>query len=214
MTPFLAHLHHVPLIAILRGIRPEEAEDVGNALVDAGFRLIEVPLNSPTPLQSIERLANVVGERAMVGAGTVLTAAELDGLHQAGARLVVMPHADAAIVARAKELEMACVPGFATPTEALNMIGAGADALKLFPAEASSPAALRSMRVILAPSLPILPVGGITAHNLGEWWLAGARGFGIGSALYRPGQPATIVGERARALVAALARFSVHNPAA
>jgi 2-dehydro-3-deoxyphosphogalactonate aldolase len=211
MSVLLSHLQRMPLIAILRGLTPAEAEPIGAALVEAGFLLIEVPLNSPNPFDSIARLAKALGDHALIGAGTVLTPDDLDRLCDVGGRLVVMPHADATIVTRAKSLGVACVPGFATPSEALQMIGAGADALKLFPAEAASPAVVKSLRAVLAPEIPIVPVGGITAGNLQPWWTAGARGFGIGSALYRPGDSAATVRARACALAAAVAPLTASS---
>jgi len=204
MSPFATHLGRMPLIAILRGLTPPDAVGVGAALIDAGFRIIEVPLNSPEPFVSIERMAERFGGEALIGAGTVLEARDVDRLRDAGGRLVVTPHADSHIVARAKSLGLACVPGFATATEAFRVISAGADALKLFPAEGASPAVLKSLRAVLPPDLPIIPVGGMAASGLGPWWHAGARGFGIGSSLYRPGDAAAAIGERARALTATM----------
>lgn len=212
MSEVLTYLKRMPLIAILRGIRPEEGEDVAATLVDAGFLIIEVPLNSPAPFTTIESLARRFGGEALIGAGTVLDPGHVDRLHDAGGRLVVMPHADAKVVARAKSLGLGCVPGFATPTEAFRMIAAGADALKLFPAEGASPQVLGSVRAVLPRETPILPVGGISRENLATWWKAGARGFGIGSALYRPGDGPGVVGERARALVDAMQSLISETP--
>ncbi len=199
-------LHRAPLIAILRGIEPEEVEAVGDALVEAGIAIIEVPLNSPRPLSSIERLARRLERSALVGAGTVLRVEDVNAIRNAGGRLVVMPHADAEVVGHAKSLDLAVVPGFATPTEAFRMIAASADGLKLFPAEGSSPAVLKSIRAVLPPEIPIIPVGGIDETNLDAWRRAGAAGFGIGSALYRPGADAAVTGARARRLISALQR--------
>ena len=206
MTEFGSWLARSPLVAILRGVKPEEVLGIGAALVDAGFRILEVPLNSPEPLQSIERLARAQGGAALVGAGTVRRAAEVDAIADAGGRLIVMPHADAAVVRRAKERGLLAVPGFFTPAEAFAMIDAGADGLKLFPAEAASPAVLRSLRAVLPKEMPVLPVGGIDAASIPAWLAAGADGFGIGSALYKPGLSAAEVAARGRALVAALGR--------
>jgi len=199
-------LRRAPLIAILRGIAPDEAEAVGAALIEAGIEIIEVPLNSPSPLATIERLARRFGTSALIGAGTVLRVDDVAAIRDAGGRLVVMPHADEDVVKRTKALGLAAVPGFATPTEAFRMIAGKADALKLFPAEGNSPAVLKAMRAVLPVDFPIIPVGGIDASNLETWRRAGAAGFGIGSALYKPGVDAASVGERARRLVAALER--------
>jgi 2-dehydro-3-deoxyphosphogalactonate aldolase len=204
MSEIADRLGRMPLIAILRGIPPQDGEAVGAALIDAGLSIIEVPLNSPSPFVTIELLARRFGGQALIGAGTVLGPGDVDQLRNAGGRLAVMPHADAEVVGRAKSLGLFCVPGFATPTEAFRMIAAGADALKLFPAEGASPAVLKSIRAVLPRNMPIMPVGGIGPENLETWWKAGARGFGIGSSLYRPGDPASLVADRARNLVAAM----------
>jgi 2-dehydro-3-deoxyphosphogalactonate aldolase len=188
-----------PLIAILRGIRPEECLDIGTALVDAGFTLIEVPLNSPEPLKSISRLAHGVGNRALVGGGTVLTPLAVSQVAEAGGRLVVSPNTDAGVLSEAKKLGLAAVPGFATPTEAFLALEAGADALKLFPAEGNSPVVLKSLRAVLPGDVPVLPVGSISLGIIGEYWAAGASGFGLGSAIYQPGAKARDVGRAARA---------------
>jgi len=204
MTGIAAALGQMPIIAILRGVKPAEAEDIAEALVAAGIGIIEVPLNSPDPLRSIESLARRFGASVLIGAGTVLQPADVGSVQDAGGRLVVMPHADRAIVERAKSAGLACVPGFATPTEAFAMIAAGGDALKLFPAEGSSPAVLKSLRAVLPRELPLIPVGGIDARGLAPWWRAGAAGFGVGSAIYRPGDGTQEVRERAGTLVAAM----------
>jgi 2-dehydro-3-deoxyphosphogalactonate aldolase len=206
MTSFRARLQRAPLIAILRGITPDEAESVGAALIEAAFEIIEVPLNSPAPLATIERLAARFGGAALVGAGTVLSASDVDAVGNAGGRLIVMPHADTEVVRRAKARGLACVPGFATPTEAFAAIAAGADALKLFPAEGSSPAVLKSLRAVLPRDVPVIPVGGIDERSFDAWLAAGAAGFGIGSALYKPGVTADVLRARAQTLVAALRR--------
>lgn len=202
MTELGSWLSKSPLVAILRGVKPAEIIEIGAALIDTGFRILEVPLNSPEPLQSIERLARAHGSAALVGAGTVRRAAEVDAIADAGGRLIVMPHADAAVVRRAKERGLLAVPGFFTPAEAFQMIDAGADGLKLFPAEAASPAVLRSLRAVLPKEMPVLPVGGIDAASIPAWLAAGADGFGIGSALYKPGLTAAEVAARGRALMA------------
>jgi 2-dehydro-3-deoxyphosphogalactonate aldolase len=200
MSPFRIRLRQMPLIAILRGLTPGESEAVGSALIEAGMTILEVPLNSPEPFSSIERMARRCGDHAVIGAGTVTKPDDAGRVRDAGGRLVVMPHADPEIVLRSRSLGLACVPGFATPTEAFAMIAAGADALKLFPAEGASPVVLKAMLAVLPHEVPIIPVGGLQAGNLEAWWRAGAGGFGIGSALYRPGDGSALVGERARAL--------------
>jgi 2-dehydro-3-deoxyphosphogalactonate aldolase len=196
----------LPLVAILRGLQSHEAGDIGMALYEAGFRLIEVPLNSPQPLESIAHLARKLPADAVVGAGTVLSTAAVQDVRNAGGTLVVMPHSDTAVIRAAKAAGMSCVPGAATPTEAFAAIHAGADALKLFPAEMVTPNVMRAMRAVLPPALPLLPVGGITPDSMATWRAAGAAGFGLGSALYQPGLGAAAVAERARAFAAAWKR--------
>jgi 2-dehydro-3-deoxyphosphogalactonate aldolase len=194
-----------PLVAILRGIRPDEAEAAGAALVAAGLRIIEVPLNSPDPLDSIARLARRFGDHALIGAGTVRRTADVDAVADAGGRLIVTPHADPALVRAAKARGLLAVPGFFTPAEAFALLDAGADALKLFPAEGGSPAMLRSLLAVLPPGTLVLPVGGMEAATLAPWRAAGAAGFGIGGAIYKPGDDAAAVAAKAARLVAALA---------
>jgi 2-dehydro-3-deoxyphosphogalactonate aldolase len=193
----------LPLVAILRGIRPEEAEAIGAALYESGFRMIEVPLNSPQPLESIARLARSLPSDALLGAGTVLSTAAVHDVRQAGGRLIVMPHADTEVIRAAREAGMFCVPGAATPTEAFAAVHAGADALKLFPAELVTPALVRAMRAVLPAGLRLLPVGGITPEGMAVYRAAGVAGFGLGSALYQPGLDAAAVATRARAFVSA-----------
>jgi 2-dehydro-3-deoxyphosphogalactonate aldolase len=203
MTALAKILARCPFVAILRGVRPGEAEAIGEALVDEGFAIIEVPLNSPEPFESIRRLAARFGDRALIGAGTVLRREDVLAVSQAGGRLVVMPNADGGIVEQAKRLELLAMPGFATPTEAFAMLRAGADALKLFPAEGASPAVLGALRTVLPPGTLVLPVGGIHAGNLGPWRAAGAAGFGIGSSLYKPGMKPEEAKRRAKELMRA-----------
>ena len=201
-------LAQCPLVAILRGIQPAEALPVGESLVEQGFRLIEVPLNSPQPLHSIGQLATMAAVAAahapcLIGAGTVLTAAQVREVHAAGGRLIVSPHWDRAVLDAALNLDMVCIPGVATPTEAFAAWQAGAHALKLFPAEMITPAVLKALRAVLPRELPLLPVGGISSANMAAYWQAGASGFGIGSALYAPGRSPAEVGQAAAQFMAA-----------
>jgi len=196
-------LAELPLIAILRGIEPPDAIAIAEALRQAGFLCLEVPLNSPHALESISAIRQHFDGRLLIGAGTVLTETEVTAIHEAGAQLAVSPNTNPAVIAAARRHDLISIPGFATPTEALAGIAAGANALKLFPAESISPAVLRSMKVVLPASLPILPVGGITAAGMTAYIGAGAAGFGIGSAIYTPGMTADIVGRRAATFVKA-----------
>ncbi len=197
----------LPLVAILRGVKPEEATEIGEALVAEGFRLIEVPLNSPQPFASIQRLATALGSKAVVGAGTVLKPGDVDAVAEAGGSLIVMPHTDVAVIRRAKELKLTAIPGFATPSEAFAALNAGADALKLFPAEANPPQVLKAMKAVLPKSVAVLPVGGIVPESMAAFVEAGAGGFGLGSALYKPGASAAEVAAKAKAFVAAWRRL-------
>lgn len=196
-------LQALPLVAILRGIKPDEVEAIAQTLYAEGFRIIEVPMNSPAALQSIARLARCLPPDALAGAGTVLSVQTVDDVQAAGGQVVVMPHADTAVIAAAKQRGLGCVPGVATPTEAFSALHAGADALKIFPAEAVRPGVLKAMRAVLPPALRLLPVGGITPDNMAPFVQAGAAGFGLGSALYSPGCTALDVAARARAFVQA-----------
>ncbi len=199
---FAAHLAAFPLVAILRGISPAEVEAVGAALVRHGFRILEVPLNSPDPFESIARLRRSLPE-AMIGAGTVIDPDDAGRVSEAGGQLVVMPHGDTAVIRRAKSLGLACTPGVATPTEAFAALAAGADALKLFPAEGLPPAVVKAWLAVLPRGAALLPVGGINPGNMAPYWQAGARGFGLGSALYKPGMGAAEVDATAAAFAAA-----------
>jgi 2-dehydro-3-deoxyphosphogalactonate aldolase len=201
---FEAALAACPLVAILRGITPAEAVPVGQALVDAGFRILEVPLNSPDPLASISALAHAF-PGAWVGAGTVLQRRDVGPVQAAGGRLIVAPNFDEDVVLEARDLGMAALPGVATPTEAFAALAAGATGIKLFPAEMIPPAAVKALRAVLPRDALLLPVGGITPGNMASYLAAGADGFGIGSALYSPGLAAEAVSERAHAFTAALA---------
>jgi len=178
----------LPLVAILRGIPPAETVRVATVLCDAGFRLMEVPLNSPEPLESIAKMRAALDGRALIGAGTVLSRDAVVQASSAGAQFVVSPNSDPDVIAATKDLNLISVPAFSTPTEAFVAMKAGADVLKLFPAEANSPPVLRSMRAVLPETIRVLPVGGITPSNMQPYRDAGADGFGIGSALYRPGK--------------------------
>lgn len=195
-----------PLVAIIRGVMPAEVEEIGQALYDGGIRIIEVPLNSPDPLDSIRKLAARMGDRALVGAGTVLRPSQVDEVHDAGGRLIVSPNANVEVIRAAADAGLVACPGIFTPTEAFAAIEAGATALKFFPAEAGSPAVIKAQRSVLPKDLPILAVGGVTADSVGPWLQAGADGFGLGSALYKPGQSAAETLDKARSFVAAVAR--------
>jgi 2-dehydro-3-deoxyphosphogalactonate aldolase len=195
-------LARCPLVAILRGVRPDEVVSVTRALEARGFAIVEVPLNSPDPLASIAALARDFGDRMLIGAGTVMTERQVADIAAAGGKLIVTPHADAVVVRAAKAHGLLAVPGFFTPAEAFSMLGAGADALKLFPAEGANPAMLRAMRAVLPPGTLVLPVGGIDASNMAAWRAAGAAGFGIGSAVYKPGDTPETVSAKALELVA------------
>jgi len=202
---FAQALRTLPLVAILRGLPNGDALAIGAALAAESWRLIEVPLNSPQPLASIEAMSAALPD-ALVGAGTVLTTAQVRDVHAAGGRLVVAPNFDAEVVRAAVQLGMVCLPGVATITEAFAALAAGASALKLFPAEMLTPPVVKAWRAVLAPDTVLLPVGGITPAGMAAYRAAGANGFGLGSALYKPGQDAATVGAQARAFIAAWGR--------
>jgi len=204
IAEFDAALTHCPLIAILRGITPHEVVAVGEALCDAGFRLVEVPLNSPEPLDSIARLAKALAGRAVVGAGTVLRVADVAAVQAAGGVMIVSPNANVEVIAATRQRGLVSLPGIATPSEAIAALEAGATALKLFPAEGASPAVLKALRAVLPVGVRVLPVGGITPGNMAPWIEAGAAGFGIGSALYSPGVGPDEIARRARAFIASV----------
>jgi 2-dehydro-3-deoxyphosphogalactonate aldolase len=206
MTALDDALERFPLVAILRGLQPDRAIDVGERLLDAGFSVIEVPLNSPEPLKSIERLADAFGDRAIIGAGTVLKAADISDVARAGGRLIVMPHADLNLIRQADHLGLFCIPGVATPTEAFAALSAGADALKMFPAEALPPAVVKAWRAVLRPPVKLLPVGGITPDSMAAYLEAGASGFGLGSALFKPEISLSTLTEHAKAFADAVGR--------
>ncbi|MFA6117714.1 MAG: 2-dehydro-3-deoxy-6-phosphogalactonate aldolase [Sphingomonas sp.] len=194
-----------PLIAILRGVKPDEVEDVGEALVEAGFTLIEVPMNSPDPLDSVTRLARRFAGRAIIGAGTVLREDQVAAVAAAGGTMIISPNANLRVIAASAAAGLVSLPGIATPSEAFAALEAGATALKLFPAEAASPAVVKAIRAVLPKEARLLPVGGIAPDTMGPWSAAGAAGFGLGSALYKPGMSAAEVGANARAFIQALA---------
>lgn len=201
MTPhekFAAAVATLPLVAILRGLPPADALAIGHALMAHRMSLIEVPLNSPQPLTSIAALAAAL-PAALVGAGTVLTPQQVREVHAAGGQLIVSPNFDAAVVTEAVRLGLVCLPGVMTPSEAFAALAAGADGLKLFPAEMVSPAVVKAMRAVLPTEALLLPVGGITPDTMGAYRQAGANGFGLGSALYRPGMEAEEVARNAEA---------------
>nr|WP_198010712.1 2-dehydro-3-deoxy-6-phosphogalactonate aldolase [Kaistia granuli] len=193
----------IPIIAILRGITPPEANDVFDALIDAGITLIEVPLNSPDPFVSIAAMIKRADGRAKIGAGTVLTEEQVVAVKDIGGTLIVSPNADLAVIRKTKALGMESYPGVFTPSEAFAALGAGADALKFFPAELIGTSGIKAMKAVLPKHVPVLAVGGANETNFGDFIQAGCAGFGIGSNIYKPGMTAAEVGERARKLVAA-----------
>lgn len=196
-------LTRCPIIAILRGVRPEEIEAVCSSLEEEGIVVAEVPLNSPNPIKSIEIAARIFGDRMLIGAGTVIDPTQVEDVVSAGGRLIVTPHADAAIVLAAKAAGLIATPGFFNPTEAFALLRAGADALKLFPAEVLGVRMLESMRGVLPATAGIIPVGGIDAKNITQWLEAGAVGVGTGSSIYKPGDDALAVRKKAASLVRA-----------
>lgn len=196
------YLKDLPLIAILRGVTPDEIVAVGRALHDAGFRVIEIPLNSPQPFESIRRLTAELGESCLIGAGTVLTEAQVAEVDAAGGRLIVSPNANLAVIRASKAAGLVSAPGVATPSEGFAALDAGADSLKLFPAEQLGPAVVKAWRAVFPKELALLPVGGITPDNMGPYVAAGANGFGLGSALYKPGLSAAQVSANAQAFAA------------
>jgi len=195
------YLDRLPLIAILRGVTPDEVVSIGETLVTAGFSIIEVPLNSPLPYESIRRLYEALGDEVLIGAGTVMTPDQVHDVAACGGRLIVMPHGDADVIRAAKEAHMVCIPGVATATEGFAALANGADGLKLFPAELLTPKVLGAFRSVFPAETNFFPVGGITPGTMSEYVAAGATGFGLGSALYRRGETAEQVAVSARAFV-------------
>jgi 2-dehydro-3-deoxyphosphogalactonate aldolase len=203
----LLQARQMPVIAILRGLDPTQAVAVGEALLESGFRTLEVPLNRPGALQCIEILARMLPDDALVGGGTILTVADVEAVHACGGRLMVSPNCDARVIARGVELGMLCAPGVATPTEAFTALQAGAHALKLFPAEMVGHGGLKALKSVLPAGTDLWPVGGITPESMAPWAAAGATGFGIGSQLYAPGTPASEVLVKGRLYVQAWRQF-------
>jgi 2-dehydro-3-deoxyphosphogalactonate aldolase len=201
--PLLSLARTLPLVAILRGLEPAQAQAVGEALVESGFRVLEVPLNRPGALDCIATLARTLPADAIVGGGTMLRVADVEAVHAAGGRLMVSPNCDVAVIRRAVALGMLCAPGVATPTEAFTALEAGAHALKLFPAEMVGHGGLKALKSVLPAGTDMWPVGGVTLQSMGPWHKAGATGFGIGSQLFAPGTSAADVLVRGRAYVQA-----------
>jgi 2-dehydro-3-deoxyphosphogalactonate aldolase len=200
---FTAALAALPLVAVLRGIRPEESEDIVRVLYDAGFRLIEVPLNSPEPFVSIARFRETLPDDALVGAGTVMNPGQIARLRECGGEMVFMPHSDWHVIQAAKSLGLLCIPGVATPTEVFAALAAGADGLKLFPGEMITPKVVKAIRAVLTKETLLLPFGGITPETMRAYVEAGANGFGLGSGIYKPGMSRDEVAVRARAFAEA-----------
>jgi len=200
------YLDQCPLIAIVRGMTPDVAEAIGDAIFEGGIRIIEVPLNSPDPLESIEKLARRFGERMLVGAGTVLDPADVTRVQEAGGRIIVSPDTNIEVIAASAAAGLVASPGYFTPSEAFSAIRAGATALKLFPAEGASPAMLKAHLAVIPKGMPMIIVGGINPDNMQPWIEAGATGFGLGSGLYKPGQTAAETADKARAYVAGARR--------
>ena len=200
----------LPLVAILRGLKPSEAVAVGTSLVEAGFKVLEVPLNSPDPFDSIKLLATALGDRAIVGAGTVLTVADVETLKAVGGEICISPNANPEVIRRAKALGLISFPAFFTATEAFAAVEAGADALKLFPAELAGPKGLKALKAVLPKAMPVFPVGGVEPGNMQDYLNVGAHGFGIGSSVYKPGDTVEIVHAKARAFVEAWEALKAH----
>jgi 2-dehydro-3-deoxyphosphogalactonate aldolase len=199
-----AWLERCPLVAILRGVQPSEVESICSALERAGVSIVEVPLNSPSPFESIAILSRSFGDRMLIGAGTLNLPSQVSEVAAAGGKLIVTPHADTAIVRTAKQAGLFALPGFFNPTEAFALLEAGADAIKLFPAEVLGPPMLRALRAVLPEQTIVIPVGGVDAKQVASWLDAGALGLGVGSSIYKPGDDARIVEAKAQALMAAV----------
>lgn len=204
LADFQRHFAACPLVAIIRGVTPTEVEAIGEVLVAAGIRIIEVPLNSPDPFDSIARLATRLGDRALVGAGTVLDVDNVARVADAGGRIVVSPNTDTDVIRATVARGLVSSPGFFTPSEAFAALGAGAHALKLFPAEAASPDVVKAQRAVLPKHVPLLVVGGVTPQSMAGYFAAGADGFGLGGGVYRPGDSADEIRRNAASYVEAL----------
>lgn len=204
LADFTRYFAECPLIAIIRGVRPDEAEAIGAAIISAGIRIVEVPLNSPDPLVSIERLARRFGSEALIGAGTVLDPEDVKRVARAGGQIIVSPSTDTAVVRQAWDEGLVSAPGFFTPSEAFTALHAGAHALKLFPAEAASPAVVKAMKAVLPRQVPLIVVGGVKPDTMHPWLDAGANGFGLGGGIYKPGQSPEETAAKARAYVEGL----------
>jgi 2-dehydro-3-deoxyphosphogalactonate aldolase len=203
---FRAYLDTCPLVGIIRGVTPDEAEAIGAVIFDAGIRIIEVPLNSPDPFKSIQRLSDQFGDRALIGAGTVLEPGQVAEVKAAGGRLIVSPNTNPGVIRASVAAGMIASPGYFTPSEAFIAIEAGAHALKFFPAEGATPAVIKAQRAVLPKHIPLIVVGGIQPDVMQSWLKAGADGFGLGSGLYVPGQSPAITADKAQAYVAGLGR--------
>jgi len=203
---FRRYFAECPLVAIIRGVTPADAEAISSAVYDAGIRIIEVPLNSPQPFESIRTIADAFGDRALVGAGTVLDPDDVKRVQDAGGRLVVSPNTDIPVIEATVAAGMISSPGYFTPSEAFDAILAGAHSIKLFPAEAASPKVVKAQKAVLPTDIPLIVVGGVTPETITDWIEAGADGFGLGGGLYRPGQDAQTTLEKARSYVAAVKR--------
>ena len=203
---FRLYFAECPLVGIVRGVTPDEAEAIAQALYDGGIRIIEVPLNSPEPFESIRIIAERFGDRVLVGAGTVLDPADVSRVAQAGGRLVVSPNTNMAVIEATVAAGLVSSPGYFTPSEAFEAIRAGAHAIKLFPAEAASPGVVKSQRAVLPKNVPLIVVGGVTPESIPGWMAAGADGFGLGGGLYKSGQDPQTTLEKARAYVTAVKR--------
>lgn len=201
---FNNYLNECPLVAIIRGVKPDEAEAIGNAIFASGIRIIEVPLNSPEPIESIRVLVSVFGDRALIGAGTVLDPADVPRIAQVGGQIIVSPNVHSGVIEATVAAGMVAAPGYFTPSEAFAALRAGAHCLKLFPAEAASPAVVKAQRAVLPKDLPLLVVGGVRPDNMLPYVEAGASGFGLGSGLYVPGRSPQEVEDRGRAFVKAV----------
>lgn len=202
-------LAECPVVAILRGVQPNEVVEHVEALYAAGLRAVEVPLNSPEPLASLRRIVAAFEGRMTIGAGTVLAADRVDAVAEAGGRLIVSPNTDAAVIRRAVELGLECAPGFATASEAFAAYGAGARHLKLFPATTYGPVHLRQLKAVLPPDATVWAVGGVGPDSMAEWWAAGARAFGLGGELFRPGQPSRETADKAARIMVSIGSLNL-----